>query len=175
MKMKSAGLAAIAVLMVAASTLVPLSFAADWVEVGADTQAKYYVDVDSIQVDGENVSVLKRGVFTQVLSDTLGGVPATFRQTIGTVEIDCARRINRITRIDMIGDNGDVVWSSGPMKKRVWEDVRPNTHAETAMEVVCARIKKSRAQEYFYMTSDNECAPNLLRINFQARRNNHVN
>ena len=34
--------------------------ATDWVEVGADTEAKYYVDVDSISVDGENVSVRKR-------------------------------------------------------------------------------------------------------------------
>jgi len=114
---------------------------ADWVEVGADTQAKYYVDVDSIKVDGENVAVLKRGIFTHILTDTLGGNSTTFKETIGTVEIDCARRINRVIQIDMIGENGDVVWTSGPMKKRLWEDVRPNTHAETTIEVVCARLK----------------------------------
>ena len=114
---------------------------ADWVEVGADTQAKYYVDVDSIKVDGENVSVFKRGIFTQVLTDTLGGASMTFKETIGTVEIDCARRINRVIRIDMIGENGERVWSSGELKKRMWEDVRPNTHAETTIEVVCARLK----------------------------------
>ena len=114
---------------------------ADWVEVGADTQAKYYVDVDSIKVDGENVAVLKRGIFTHILTDTLGGTSTTFKETIGTVEIDCARRINRVIQIDMIGENGDVVWTSGPMKKRLWEDVRPNTHAETTIEVVCARLK----------------------------------
>jgi hypothetical protein len=112
--------------------------AADWVEVGADTQAKYYIDADSIRVEGENVVVLKRGVFTQVLTDTLGGKTTTFKETVGTVEIDCARRINRVTRIDMIGESGEVVWSSGPMQKRLWEDVRPNTHAETTIEVVCA-------------------------------------
>jgi hypothetical protein len=138
MKMKSGRLAAIAVLMAATSAI-----ATDWVEVGADTQAKYYVDVDSIKVDGENVSVLKRGIFTQVLTDTLGGAAATFKETIGIVEIDCARRINRVTQIDMIGENGELVWSSGPMKKRMWEDVRRNTHAETTVEIVCARIKKS--------------------------------
>ena len=114
---------------------------ANWVEVGADTQAKYYVDVDSIKVDGENVSVLKRGIFTQILTDTLSGASATFKETIGTVEIDCARRINRVTQIDMFGENGEVVWSSGPMKKRLWEDARPNTHAETTIEVVCAHPK----------------------------------
>ena len=139
--MKSGRLAAIAVLMAATSMLVTWAAAADWVEVGADTQAKYYVDVDSIKIDRDNVRVLKRGIFTQVLTDTLGSTSATFKETIGTVEIDCARRINRITQIDMIGENGEVVWSSGPLTKRMWEDVRPNTHAETTVEVVCARIK----------------------------------
>jgi hypothetical protein len=136
--MKSGKLAATAMLMAATSAI-----AAEWVEVGADTETKYYVDVDSIKVDGENVSVLKRGIFTQVLTDTLGGASVTFKETIGTVEIDCARRINRITQIDMVGENGELVWSSGPMKKRLWEDVRPNTHAETTVEIVCARLKKS--------------------------------
>ena len=116
---------------------------AEWVEVGVDTQAKYYVDVDSIKVDGDNVRVLKRGIFTQILTDTLGGASTTFKETIGTVEIDCARRINRVTRIDMIGENGELVWSSGPMEKRLWEDVRPNTHAETTIEVVCSRLKNN--------------------------------
>ena len=116
--------------------------ATDWVEVGADTEAKYYVDVDSISVDGDNVSVQKRGVYTHVLTDNFGGHPTTFKETIGTVEIDCARRINRITQIDLIGENGELVWSSGPMKKRMWEDVRPNTHAEITVEVVCARINR---------------------------------
>lgn len=142
MKMKSGRLAAIAALT-AAAAMISAAIAADWVEVGADTETKYYVDVDSIKVDGENVSVLKRGVFTHVLTDTLGGQTMTFKETIGTVEIDCARRINRITQIDMIAENGELVWSSGPMKKRLWEDVRANTHAETTVEIVCARLKKS--------------------------------
>src|SRR5437870_3574040 len=92
MQMKTACLAVIAALTMASTVR-----AEDWLEVGADTQAKYYVDVDSIKVEGENVRVLKRGVFTQTLTDTLGGTSATFNQTIGTVEIDCARRINRVT------------------------------------------------------------------------------
>ena len=114
--------------------------ATDWVEVGADTEAKYYVDVDSISVDGENVSVRKRGIYTHVLTDNLGGQPTTFRETIGTIELDCARRINRVTQIEMISENGEVAWSSGPMKKRMWEPVRANSHAESTLEVVCARI-----------------------------------
>ena len=114
--------------------------ATEWVEVGADTEAKYFVDVDSISVDGENVSVRKRGIYTHVLTDNFGGQSATFKESIGTIEMDCARRINRVTQIDMIGENGEVVWSSGPMKKRMWEPVRANSHAESTLEVVCARI-----------------------------------
>jgi len=114
--------------------------ATEWIEVGADTEAKYYVDVDSISVDGENVSVRKRGIYTHVLTDNFGGKSATFKESIGTIEMDCGRRINRVTQIEMIGENGEVVWSSGPMKKRMWEPVRANSHAESTLEVVCARI-----------------------------------
>jgi hypothetical protein len=130
------------VLLIGLALVAAAANATEWVEVGADTEAKYYVDVDSISVDGENASVQKRGVYTHVLTDNFGGHPTTFKETIGTVEIDCARRINRITQIDLIGENGELVWSSGPMKKRMWEDVRPNTHAEITVEVVCARINK---------------------------------
>ena len=114
--------------------------ATEWIEVGVDTEAKYYVDVDSISIDGENVSVRKRGIYTHVLTDNFGGQSATFKESIGTIEMDCGRRINRVTQIEMIGENGEVVWSSGPMKKRMWEPVRANSHAESTLEVVCARI-----------------------------------
>jgi hypothetical protein len=125
----------------AALALISLpAFAADWVEVGADTEARYYVDMDSIEVDGENVRVLKRGIYSQVHTDNLGGHSTTFRETIGTIELDCKRRINRVLQIDMIGLNDEVVWSSGRMQKRMWEDVRPNSHAESTLDVVCARI-----------------------------------
>jgi hypothetical protein len=117
--------------------------ATEWVEVGADTEARYYVDVDSISVDGDNVSVQKRGVYTHVLTDDFGGHPTTFKETIGTIELDCARRINRVTRIDMIGEDGEVVWSSGPLKKRMWEEIRPNSHAQSTLEVVCGRLKRT--------------------------------
>lgn len=126
-------------LVVLALVAFPVS-AADWVEVGADTEARFYVDIDSIEVDGENVRVLKRGVYTQVLTDDLGGSPRTFRETIGTIELDCRRRINRVVQIDMIGPEGDVAWSSGRMQGRAWEEVKPNSHAETTLDVVCARI-----------------------------------
>lgn len=133
-------------LSLAAALLLIASFhanATDWVEVGADTEAKYYVDVESIEVDGENVRVRKKGVYTHVLTDTLGGKSASFKETVGTIELDCGRRINRITQIEMIGEDGSVVWSSGPMKKRMWEDVKPNSHAQSTLEIVCARTRKT--------------------------------
>ncbi len=116
--------------------------ATEWVEVGADTEARYYVDVDSISVDGDNVNVRKRGIYTHVLTDNFGGRPTTFKETVGTIELDCGRRINRVTRIDMIGEDGEVVWSSGALDKRMWEEIRPNSHAESTLAVVCARIRK---------------------------------
>jgi hypothetical protein len=115
--------------------------ATDWVEVGADTQAKYYVDVDSIEVDRDTVRFLKRGLYTHVLTEDFGGQKTVFRETVGTVEVDCGRRINRVVKIEMVGENGEVVWSSGPMKQRIWEDVRPHTHAEATLDFVCARTR----------------------------------
>lgn len=117
--------------------------ASDWVEVGADTEAKYYVDVDSIEVDGENVRFRKKGIYTHVLTDNLYCKTASFKETVGVVEVDCGRRINRITQIDMIGEDGTVVSSSGPMKKRMWEEVKPHSHGENTLELVCARARRT--------------------------------
>jgi hypothetical protein len=118
------------------------ALATEWVEVGADTEAKYYVDVDSIQVDGENVRVVKKGIYTHVLTDNFGGKSASFRETRGVVEIDCVRRINRITRIDMLDEDGTVVWSSGPMPRQAWEEVRSQGHSWSTLELVCSRVRK---------------------------------
>ena len=77
------------------------------------------------------------------LTEKLGGAPTVFKETLGLVELDCGRRINRVVQIDMIGLKDEVVWSSGPMKKRLWEDVRPNTHGEATLDFVCGRLGKS--------------------------------
>ena len=117
--------------------------AADWVEIGADTEAKYYVDVSSIEVDGDTVRVQKKGILTQPFTENLGGKPLVFKETLGVLELDCGRRINRIVQIDMLGMQGEVVWSSGRMPKRDWEDVRPNTHGEATLEFVCGKLGRS--------------------------------
>jgi hypothetical protein len=118
--------------------LLTAARAENWVEVGANTEAKFYVDVDSIEVDRDTVRFLKRGIYTRTLTENFGGYKTAFKETVGTVEIDCGRRINRVIRIEMIGENGEVVWSSGLMKQRMWEDVRPNTHAESTLDYVCS-------------------------------------
>ena len=117
--------------------------AAEWVEIGADTEAKYYVDLASIKVEADTVRVHKKGVYTHPLTENLGGNQRVFKETIGTVELDCGRRINRVVQIDMIGMNDEVVWTSGPLKKRMWEGVRPNTHGESTLDFVCGKLGKS--------------------------------
>lgn len=115
----------------------------EWVEVGADTEAKYYVDTRSIEVEGETVRFRKRGVFTNPLTDNLSGRPVRFKQSIGTVEVDCGRRINRVTSIDMLGMEDEVVWSSGHMPKRMWEDVKGDTHGAQTFDYVCRNAGRS--------------------------------
>jgi hypothetical protein len=126
-------------LLIIAST----AHAADWVEVGADTEARYYVDSASIDVQGETVRVLKKGVYTNTLTENLGGTPRVFKETLGTVELDCGRRINRVVQIDMLDPEGKVVWSSGKMPRRDWEDVRPNTHGAATLDFVCGKLKRT--------------------------------
>ena len=129
---------AVAMLLFAGS-----SSAAEWVEIGADTEATYYVDISSIELEADTVRVLKKGVYPQPLKEDLGGAPKVFTQTLGVIELDCTRRINRVVQIDMIGLNDEVVWSSGRMSKRMWEDVRPNTHGEATLDFVCGKLGKS--------------------------------
>lgn len=127
---------AMAMLLAAAS-----AGAAEWVEIGADIEAQYYVDLSSIEVEGDTVRVVKKGVYTQTVTENLGGAPRVFKQTLGVIELDCAKRFNRVVQIDMIGLDGEVVWSSGRMKRRMWEDVRPNTHGEATLDFVCGKVK----------------------------------
>jgi len=114
-----------------------------WVEVGADTEAKYYVDTGSIEVEGETIRFRKRGVYTLPLTDNFSGRPVQFKESVGTVEIDCARRINRVISIDMLSPQGEVVWSSGKMSKRMWEDVRDGTHGGSTFDYICKNLDKS--------------------------------
>jgi hypothetical protein len=115
----------------------------EWVEIGADTEAKYYINPKSVEVEGDTIRLQKRQVFNSPLVDNFSGRPVLFKESVGVVELDCGRRINRVISIDMIGMEGEVVWSSGKMSKRLWEEVRPNTHGETTFNYVCRELGKS--------------------------------
>ena len=114
--------------------------AENWVLVGADVHAKFYVDLESImfdQNDKEVILVSKKGIYTQIMTERLDGKLTAFKETIGKVEIDCHLRVNRVSKIDMLNEFGVIVWSSGQMKRRPWEGVRANTHAEATLDTVC--------------------------------------
>ncbi len=122
---------------------MPAAVAETWVEVGVDTEAKFYIDVDSIVFVNDNLRVTKRGIYTHVLTENLGGKPTVFKETRGIVEMDCKLRVNRVIRIDMLDEHGEVVWSSGDMPRQLWLSVKPNSHAETTLEVTCARFQRT--------------------------------
>lgn len=136
---------AMAMLAVVAAMLALRGAAADveWIEIGVDTEARYYINPGSVEVDGETIRVQKRQVFNAPLVDNFSGRPVTFKESVGTVEVDCGRHINRVTQIDMIGVDGEVVWSSGKLKQRMWEDVRDNTHGGATFEYVCKNLNRS--------------------------------
>lgn len=116
--------------------LCAAAMAEDWVPVGADTAGRYYVDRDSVTRSGENLRLRKRVVYDQPLADDLGGGQVLFTESIGVVELDCARRIHRMLSVEMRGPDGRTVWSSGPMK-RMWDDVGAEGHGAAALELAC--------------------------------------
>jgi hypothetical protein len=133
-------------LLAVVATLLALPVAAadiEWIEIGVDTDARYYINPKSVQVDGDTIRLQKRQVFNAPLVDNFSGRRVLFKESIGTVEVDCGRHINRVTEIDMIGMEGEVVWSSGKMKQRMWEDVRDNTHGGATFDYVCKNLNRS--------------------------------
>jgi len=123
--------------------VIPDAFAENWVEVGADPEAKFYIDLDSIAMVKDSLRVIKRGVYNHALTETFGGQRTTFKETRGLVEVDCKLRVNRIRRIDMLDESGEVVWSSGDRPRELWLSVKPNSHAETTLDMACAQFSKS--------------------------------
>ncbi|MDC1312250.1 hypothetical protein N8Z26_07330 [Burkholderiales bacterium] len=114
--------------------------AATWIDVGADTDAKYYVDTDSIFVEGENTIVTKKGIYTNVLTDKLeGDNSVVFKVTKARLELDCVRELNRVTQIDMVNEQDEVVWSSGYMDKRIWLTINTQGHSRTTFDLVCSQ------------------------------------
>ena len=128
-------------ILMLATLLIPMAVSAEtWVDVGADTEAKYYVDTDSIVVEGENTIVTKKGIYTNVLTDKLEGDNAVvFKVTRARLELDCARELNRVTQIDMVNEQDEVVWSSGYLAKRIWLTINKQGHSRTTYDLVCGQ------------------------------------
>ncbi len=120
-----------------------LAVEVEWLEIGADTEARYYINPKSIEVEGDTIRLQKRQVFNSPLVDNFTGRRVLFKESIGTVELDCGRHINRVTQIDMIGMDGEIVWSSGRLKQRMWEEVKDNTHGGATFDYVCKNLKAS--------------------------------
>ena len=113
----------------------------NWLEVGADSQAVYLLDLNSINGSFPTVSFLKKGVYSKFITETLGESRRVFKQTLGLIEVDCELRVNRVVEIQMLDENDTQVWSSGYMKSRPWERVLGNTHAEKTLDFVCENFQ----------------------------------
>ena len=114
-----------------------IAFSEQWVEIGADAEAIYFVNLNSIHKAEDSHTIIKRAIYNQYRTEYLGSSKVTFISTIGVVELDCNLNINRVIQIDMLDGDENVVWSSGYMEKRIWQDVRENTHAKKTYDLVC--------------------------------------
>lgn len=134
------------ILALCASIATFIAFAAwageNWVEVGADPQGKYYVDANSLQVEGETMRFRKKGVYNFMMLETFGDKKISFRESVGTIEIDCARRIHRVVQMDIVGPEGTVEWSTGKMN-RMWEDIAPDSVGNETHAYVCRGMTSS--------------------------------
>ena len=124
-------------LIIILSFNIQIAFSEQWVEIGADAEAIYFVDLNSIHKAEDSHTIIKRAIYNQYRTEYLGSSKVTFISTIGVVELDCNLNINRIIQIDMLDGDENVVWSSGYMEKRIWQDVRENTHAKKTYDLVC--------------------------------------
>ena len=124
-------------LIILLSFNIQTAFSEQWVEIGADAEAIYFVDLNSIHKAEDSYTIIKRAIYNQYRTEYLGSSKVTFISTIGVVELDCNLNINRIIQIDMLDGDENVVWSSGYMEKRIWQDVRENTHAKKTYDLVC--------------------------------------
>ena len=60
-------------LLLAVCLVLPAFAEEEWVEVGADTEAKYYVNTRTLEVDGETIRIQKKAVYTNPLADNFTG------------------------------------------------------------------------------------------------------
>ncbi len=116
----------------------PVAIAADWVSVGVDGDVEHFVDTASLARNGDVVRLSKRSVYREPapMGDT-PGLPLV-REAVGVIEDDCQRVQHRAVSLDLIGTEGQVLWSSGEMK-RVWESIQPGSGGRATLDFACSR------------------------------------
>lgn len=114
----------------------------NWVEIGVDPQGKYYVDANSLQLDEETLRFRKKGVYNFMMLETFGDKKISFKESVGTIEIDCQRKIHRMIQMDILTPEGEVQWSTGKLN-RLWEDIPPDSLAEETHTFVCRKRTQS--------------------------------
>ncbi len=132
-KLGMAGLG-LAVTMLASA----VAMAAEWVSVGVDGDVEHFVDAASLARSGDVVRLSKRSVYREPapMGDT-PGLPLV-REAVGVVEDDCQRVQHRAVSLELIGTEGQVLWSSGEMK-RVWESIQPGSGGRATLDFACSR------------------------------------
>lgn len=123
----------------AAMTLASsVALAAEWVSVGVEGDVEHFVDAASLARNGDVVRLSKRSVYREPapMGDT-PGLPLV-RETAGVIEDDCRRGQHRAVSLQVIGVEGQVLWSSGEMK-RVWESIEPGSGGRATLDFACSR------------------------------------
>lgn len=112
--------------------------APEWVSVGIEGGLEHFVDVASLERSGEVVRVSKRSVYLEpVPMGETPGLPLV-SEAVGVIEDDCQRFQHRAVSFQLIGVQGEVLWSSGEMK-RVWEAIEPGSPGRAALDFACSR------------------------------------
>ena len=101
--------------------------AENWMEIGSDATATYYVDSDSLSRNDEIVSLTKKAVYRVSLWPVKLPESATVKETAGVIEENCRNKHHRVLSMDMFNLSGERIWSSGRMR-RIWESVEPNSN-----------------------------------------------
>lgn len=124
----------------AAMTLASQAGAAtpEWVSVAVEGDLEHFVDAASLARSGDVVRLFKRSVYRDPapLGDT-PGMPLV-RETVGVIEDDCRLVQHRAVSLQVIGVQGEVLWSSGEMK-RVWESIEPGSGGRATLDFACSR------------------------------------
>ncbi|HEV8646849.1 MAG TPA: surface-adhesin E family protein [Burkholderiales bacterium] len=119
-----------------ALTAIP-GYAENWIEIGSDATATYYVDSDSLSRNDDIVSLTKKAVYRVSLWPVKLPENATVKETAGVIEENCRNRHHRVLSMDMFNPFGERIWSSGKMK-RIWESVEPDSNGGRTHTFACA-------------------------------------